>query len=278
MDSKVKKSFWTDCRVEPLPAEQKFALLWLMTNTSIDNMGFTRASKARFCFETSLPDASPLEGALKGLHGSFVEVSEGVYFAVNYIRHQFGKGGKISLKNLVIISIIRQAATLPDSMQTALLEAYPELKQPIEKEIEKLQAESPLQGGPQGVRAEKNRVENMKGGVGENEKVAELVLTHPNQSATAPVMKAAREAMHRHGFEAVLKGTKAYRDAVDKWPDDERLKFVTGAERFFNEDIWNQDPKNWRSRTRIKKQAKPSNQLDLGGRKPRGVLNLDDED
>lgn len=167
MDAKIKSTFYSDSRVENLDAAQKFSLLWALTQTGRDLLGFSTVTHRRFIFETSLPDLTPLLTACQALPTSFQIIlptdtpstlqapstplpshfpstshpqapfkplpppSSFIVFCRNFLRHQFGKGGTLNLRNHVITSVIRTAATLPGTLQQAFIEAYPELKDPI---------------------------------------------------------------------------------------------------------------------------------------------------
>lgn len=126
MDATIKASFWTDCRIEDAPAEVKLACLWMVTNPTRDLCGFTCATGRRFEFETGLKKADLAE-ACESISESFRELPGGVLFAVNFLRHQFGKGGKISPKNNVITAAVNHAKKLPEALQEAFFGAYPEL-------------------------------------------------------------------------------------------------------------------------------------------------------
>jgi hypothetical protein len=126
MDSKVKGSFWTDPEVEDLGAEEKLAVLWLMT-AHVNACGWTEVGKKRFEFETGCPwDA--LGRACDALQGGIVRTGNGTGFWLrNYIRHQFGNGEKL-VKNRISGALVNQILDLPEEVMEVAWKAYPELK------------------------------------------------------------------------------------------------------------------------------------------------------
>lgn len=297
MDAKINSSFWADAGVENLPPQQKLALIWLMTNSSRDLLGFVSVTARRFIFETGLDSLHPLQGACEALPRSFqviptptrppsihlrsplqapsiplaspFEDPHGVtIFITNFLRHQFGAGGNISLQNKVIVSAIKRAATLPTPPQQLFVEAYPELREAISDAIHEAQtrperkaASKGLPSPSEGVIAEQQQ--HIESSPGDNDsessqakrtaaQLAEaLCLAHPRRSLTGPSLTAASRALTRHPFDTLLSGVTAYAAAVSTWTDAEKQQFVTNAERFFEEDTWRQPAENWKSRKGI---------------------------
>ena len=103
-----------------------------------------------------------------------------------------------------------------------------------------------------------------------------LCLAHPHHPETRPALHAALRAISRHPFETILAGTQAYAAQVAGWTEAERLQFVQNAERFFEEDTWNQSPENWRSRhaARVATNGRHLPKLDTGGRKPAAIRDI----
>lgn len=261
MDAKIKGSFWTDERVENCSKDEKFACLWLMTNPARDLCGFTKVSNKRFEFETGL-EVSTLEGASKHLPSSIIKLPGGTWFVVNFLRQQFGNGGRLKLGNKVVIAAARHAAAMPTALANAFFEAYPELRElGLAHHLEQTKMEGasiPHTGFPDGVREEKSSIEHSlshgTGGIPE-EQARQLCKEHPMRSLTRPALQAAMECLRKHPFELVLTGTRAYADAVEKWTPAERLQFVKNPEAFFREDIWNQPAANWGSRIKARQSA-----------------------
>jgi hypothetical protein len=52
-------------------------------------------------------------------------------------------------------------------------------------------------------------------------------------------------ATQRHGEEAVIRGTRAYAEAVAKWPIEGRAHKVKGVARFFRDSDYMRDPREW---------------------------------
>jgi hypothetical protein len=297
MDAKINSSFWADAGVENLPPQQKLALLWLMTNSSRDLLGFVSVTARRFIFETGLDSLHPLQGACEALPRSFqviptptrppsihlrsplqapsiplaspFEDPHGVtIFITNFLRHQFGAGGNISLQNKVIVSAIKRAATLPTPPQQLFVEAYPELREAISDAIHEAQtrperkaASKGLPSPSEGVIAEQQQ--HIESSPGDNDsessqaertnaELAEMLCSiHPKHALTGPALAAAAQALKRHQFEDILAGTTRYAEAVATWTEAERIQFVTNPERFFSEDTWRQPAENWKSRKGI---------------------------
>ena len=153
MDAYIRAAFWTDQRIEDLDPEAKLAALWIITNPSRDLCGFTSVSNKRFTFEIGLAPAV-LQQLCKALPSSFYAPSKGVVFAVNFLRHQFGKGGHISPGNKVIIAATRHARSLPQPLTTAFFQAYPELLKEEENQDPPSMGDTPNR---EGVRVEKSK-------------------------------------------------------------------------------------------------------------------------
>jgi len=258
MDAKIKGSFWTDERVENCSKDEKFACLWLMTNPARDLCGFTKVSNKRFEFETGL-DVSSLEGASKHLPSSIRKLPGGTWFVVNFLRQQFGNGGRLKLGNKVVIAAARHAAAMPTALANAFFDAYPELRElGISHHLEQSKTEGasiPHTGFPDGVREEKSRAEHSSIHTDMEANARRLCESHPCRALTRPALLAAMECLRKHPFELVLAGTMAYAQAVENWTPAERLQFVKNPEAFFREDIWNQPAANWGSRIKARQSA-----------------------
>lgn len=272
MDSYVKSSFWTDERIDELGSNEKFAALWLITNPGRDLLGFTQVTARRFCFETKLPDLTPLQGACKGLPTSFKLVSGNVYFAVNFLRHQFGKGGRISLKNNVVRAVIRHARTLPVALQTAFLDAYPELAEfVLETNQTTPENEPPSKPLPRG-REEKSSVEKRgeeknEEGCGEKQPdLADIVGAYPKREAVAEALGHVTRSV-RNGADpaAILTGTRAIAAVIGQLPSGHLNAFVVSAGTFFKNERWRDDPQTW-LRSGAAKNGAAAGSLKLGGR------------
>ena len=122
---------------------------------------------------------------------------------------------------------------------------------------------------------EGNRREG-KGIEGEVEAARRLCELHPRRDLSQPALRAAAAAVRKHGFELVAEGVRAYAAAVGAWTPAARLQFVKNAADFFGEEIWNQPAANWGSRhaQRTNGHHRPIN---VGGRKPAGIMTFDDE-
>lgn len=278
MDATIKSSFWSDSRIEELPADQKLALLWLLTNPSRDLCGFTRVSARRFQFETGLA-ITVLGEACKALPSSFHPPSEGVYFAVHFLRHQFGKGGALNLRNKVIVAAARHADALPIPLRSSFFEAYPELLSLIEKSSSSFHANTspidPPSENPEGVRVREGAragEENLsEEGCGEEPTadIPGIVALYPRREGVAEAIgHVTRHLRAGADVRSIIEGTKAIAAVISQMPSGHLNAFVPAAAAFFAKRRWEDDPATWlrngNSRTNGAAPPPPS----LGGRKP----------
>jgi hypothetical protein len=270
MDSIIKASFWTDTRVEDQPAEIKLACLWLISNPSRDLCGFTKVSNKRFTFETGL-DPSHLQGACKGLPSSIIHLPGGVWFVVNFLRHQFGKGGRLSLRNNVVIAAARHAAKLQEPLRRAFFQAYPELLE-IAPDLGNFpnMKKAPCKGdtqNPEGVRVGEREGEGVNGkGFGENQDLVSIVHAYPRREGDKEALEAVRASLMKgESPETILAGTRAIAAVIPTLPSGHLNAFVVSAARFFRDERWRDDPATWR-RQGGRNGVVPG-KLDLGGRK-----------
>lgn len=129
MKPMLDQAFWSDPDIEAQKAVVKLAALWLITNSRTSIIGVCGATPQRFEFETGLP-AKSLEAAIVALPRAFKRFG-GVVFVINYIRHQFGSGEKLT-KNNFFVSLKSQVAGIKDADLAAfILEEYPEFEMEI---------------------------------------------------------------------------------------------------------------------------------------------------
>jgi hypothetical protein len=280
MNCFVKSEFWSDERIESLTAEQKLCILWLMTNQSRDIAGFvTKFSERRFTFETGAT-VEALRGSVEALRGSIEALPNGGYFIVNFIAHNFGKHGKISRSNKVLVAVCRYVEALPQNMQALFFSRYPELQAENKNHLGDALHEKPLLSPSEiseGVRekAEQSRVEQSNIDTLSHEEFAAmldtLVTAYPRRTHYAETLKAAKACLLRHtaefrgiqgSYERILAGTKAISSAIAQWTQAEQIKFVKPPHLFFEGDHWKDDPKFWISHKVLPSEELPS----LGGR------------
>ena len=273
MDAIIKGSFWTDHRIENSSAEVKLACLWLITNPARDLCGFTSVSNKRFEFEASLP-ANILEGASKGLPSSFKLLPGGVWFAVNFLRHQFGKGGKLSLGNKVVIAAVRHAAKLPEPLRVAFFEAYPELMElagdDSKNHHQNNPPSEPLAENRHGVRVRVRAGERERAneeGCGEKQPdFADIVGAYPRREGVAEAIgHVARSVRAGADPAAILTGTRAIAGVIGQLPSGHLNAFVVSASKFFQNERWRDDPQTW-LRSGAAKNGAAAGSLKLGGR------------
>jgi len=275
MDPKLKSTIWEDERVEKLTHVQFRAFMWLLSNSTRDLCGITRISDKHFTRYSGLPITS-LQGACKVLGASIQTPLPGTYFLTNFLRHQFGAGGEISPKNLVVKGAIKRARTYPEALRRAFFEAYPEFPpDPLGYTSGEDAAASPLEG------EEKRRTEQS---ITENSSYSSpdpwpqrLFEAYPRQSHHRDSITAITACIIRqkgnHTPEAILAGTKAIAEVVAKWPASERNKFVPTAVKFFEADRWLDDPATWNSRQAELLEAAKGDRPALG-RPTRGGLRI----
>lgn len=257
--------------MEESTAEVKLAALWLISNPARDLCGFTTVSNKRFTFETGL-DARALEGASEGLPSSIRKLPGGVWFVVNFLRHQFGKGGRLSLKNNVIVSAARHASKLPEPLRRAFFEAYPELLEIAPHgSVNGNHFEAPSKGvtpNPEGVRV-RVRVGVQEKGCGEKPiDPLSIVQAYPRREGDMAALTALKESIRKGADpDVILTGTRAIAAVIPSLPSGHLNAFVVSSAKFFQGERWRDDPATWR-RSGSKRDGGNAGDLDLGGREP----------
>lgn len=128
MDAKIPATFWSDPDMEPLPMEVRLTLLWSKTNPARNDCGAYRFTASRFTLETGL-DASWHEKTAAALPAHFMREGHWVLY-LPFIKeclqlgHVIGKGGFV---NKGAIALAKPFRALPNPLQRALLDTYPEL-------------------------------------------------------------------------------------------------------------------------------------------------------
>lgn len=179
MSPKIHATFWSDDGVGDLPADQKLAFLWLITNRSTNNIGFVVVSRREFTHDTGSP-FEVLEGLLKALPRAFVATVEDGQLKVwirKFIAHQWAPG-ELADKSHIRKHLLGLAARLPKAFREPFAQEYKALARALEwlnsDEASPLASPtkphaSPLEGPSsplQGARAEQSRAENLSGGSG----------------------------------------------------------------------------------------------------------------
>lgn len=277
MDAIIKASFWTDHRIEEASAEVKLACLWLVTNPARDLCGFTNVSNKRFEFETSSP-ISALEGASKGLPSSFKKLEDGTWFSVNFLRHQFGKGGRLKLGNKVVIAAARRAWLLPEGQRRVFFDAYPELLELAGKYHETIAPKEapsiPLAENRQGVRegeGEREGVEPMNLAV----LAKTIVSIYPKKHRqTEAVKELHRQLEAGEDPETIEAGTRSAAAVIQQIPSAHLNDFVPGALTFFLNQRWKDDHQTWlRNGHKSPNGARPPVMI-FNGRKPTETIRI----
>lgn len=104
---------------------------------------------------------------------------------------------------------------------------------------------------------------------GEAKLAERLVDACPKPDKTTRAIAAALECLRRHGgkFDEILEGCRRATAAIAEWPENERIAFKPGPERFFREDQWRKT--DWTSRRAAKVAIHKPAAVDIGGRKPK---------
>ncbi|RYD32312.1 MAG: hypothetical protein EOP87_13095, partial [Verrucomicrobiaceae bacterium] len=150
MHSVIKSSFWADASIESMSPDEKLALIWLFSNPALDLCGFTRTTPRRFHFETGL-DISVLDSACGKMGSSVAMPGDGVYFSRKFIRHQFGKGGRVSLANLVVKAAVKTAEMYPEHLRELFFADYPEFNELRQYPHEKTNSEAASSSSDKGL-------------------------------------------------------------------------------------------------------------------------------
>lgn len=237
--------------MEDLTRDEKLAALWLITNPSRDLCGFTSVSNKRFEFETGLT-VENLEGASKGLPTSIQQLPGGVWFSVNFLRHQFGKGGRLKLGNKVVIAAARHAAQLPDPLANAFFKAYPELRELDPSHSSEISKNNPPPiphtVKPDGVR------EREREGAGEGAKASlpggidpvTIVSAYPrNENKESALKLVAQQLAGGEDAEAMLAGTRAIAAIIPRLPSGHLNARLVSSLTFFRDKRWKDDPATW---------------------------------
>jgi len=282
MDATIKSSFWTDDRLEEQPPEIKLACLWLITNPSRDLCGFTRVSNKRFTFETGL-SPNILEGACKALPSSFVSLGGGVYFVAHFLRHQFGKGGHLSLRNKVLVAAVRHAASLPAKLADVFFAAYPELANPTHVLIPHRSPIDPPSDFSEGVRVREGEgAENGKGSKGKPDAADPVAIAalYPRRDRTAEAVAEIAAQLRKADDPAALamameSGVRAAAAVIRRIPSGARNAYLPSAFEYFRGRRYLDDPETLnRATTGRANGATKTGPCDLGGRKPSQTIHL----
>lgn len=276
MNAIIKSSFWTDERLEDASPEIKLATLWLITNPVRDLCGFVSVSNKRFTFETGL-QPEILEGACKALPTSILSPCKGVYFLTHFLRHQFGKGGHISLKNNVVRAAIRHAEGLPTALRDAFFAVYPELVTTPTNECANLNPlTTPLQGGGVGVRVRVREGERAEGECeGKQLHIPDVVAIYPKRERQAEAIAAVQHHVERGtDLQVIELGTRAIAAVIARMPGGHLNSFVPSAAKFFQNRRWEDDPDTWLRQSGKGTNGAPVGELNLGGRKAAKTIRI----
>lgn len=132
LKAKVDPNFWDDAAIDGLDAGGKLAFLWLMSNSSRNNIGLSKVTRSKFCHETKLPWealSSVLQVASKSL--AYVERQQDVSILLKtFVRHQISQG-QLKPANRLMTNVCELAAELPDTLREAFIQTYPSLLQGV---------------------------------------------------------------------------------------------------------------------------------------------------
>jgi len=139
--TKISSGFWSDEDVGALSPEQKLAVLWVLTNRDMNNLGYLKISKRQFEFDTGM-SIQTLEAAMKGLPRGFLFRNDEAgmrVLSVNFIYYQFSDAVNNPANN--VHRHLRVLLEHAESWVRKALEGrYKGLRSPLQKGGEKLAA------------------------------------------------------------------------------------------------------------------------------------------
>jgi hypothetical protein len=96
---------------------------------------------------------------------------------------------------------------------------------------------------------------------------------YPKHEAKPPALAAIRKAMRSHNPEFLLERTRAYATAIS-WQE---RQYIPLPATWFNQERFNDDPENWKPPGQ-KKPAIFHRPINVGGRKPSGIMTFDEDE
>ncbi|MBF8281288.1 MAG: hypothetical protein HW378_203 [Anaerolineales bacterium] len=179
MSPKIHPSFWSDERVGQLTAEQRYALLWCLTNGQRNSVGYFVASRRQFAFDSSKPFETLEDLTSVFRTGIVADVQDGQLriWLRHFIKHQF-PGNSWASNARITKHLVSQIQELPEPFFSELIKEYPKLKESL-FESNRTPRPNLSQGEPSSPslseelhraeqsRTEQNRTEQKEGGVGE---------------------------------------------------------------------------------------------------------------
>jgi hypothetical protein len=128
MRAMIKPEIWSDSDFHALDPAGKLAFFWLLTNDTRNNVGLSKADKARFEFDTGLPydSLSSLEPTLSSSTAFLKDRNTLLVLCLNFIKHNLSMS-QINVKVPIGRSVITEASALPGVLRDALCSKYPRL-------------------------------------------------------------------------------------------------------------------------------------------------------
>ncbi len=114
----------------------------------------------------------------------------------------------------------------------------------------------------------------------------QLIAAYARPSFDRAALEAASDSLRRfagkYSLTQILEAVAAVTAAVKDWPADERLAFLPTAANFFRDDLWRKHPEEWKSRRAARVRLATDRQrpapfavpIDIGGRRPAGILDI----
>lgn len=138
MDVKLSREYWRHPAVENGDRDVKLCGVWLLSNASVNFVGYAEVSLPRFTFETGSPSEA-LAKTIEAFGDTFLKAGRG-YWIRNYIERQYGRGPSL-VRNNYCKPLLRDLHRCPEDVVKLVLDEYPELKAVFDEE--KLNKHSP---------------------------------------------------------------------------------------------------------------------------------------
>lgn len=131
-EAKIGPSFWADRDIKQLAPDEKLAFLWLLTNSTRNNIGLSKLTEEQFQFDTGL--------SLDPIHTVCQKLGRGITYtdrnhtlwilSLNFLAHNIS-GNQFKPESTVGRMICREASALPEPLREAFLKRYPHLSHTV---------------------------------------------------------------------------------------------------------------------------------------------------
>jgi hypothetical protein len=238
MQTKIYADFWSDPDIELTRPQVKLAALWMMTNDKVTMVGWSRASKRQFVYQTGLNE-SFFDDTIKELGRCFVATSKG-YWIRKYCKYQWGtQESMISsrcFKAFVKALDMAEDPILVECMRTE----YPIFCRAVD--LFKKEVTSTIEGACKPPEKEKEKEKENGKGCGEGEITADRIYSlYPRKVGRPMAIKAIRKALSICPPAELLGAVSRYAQAVQ----GEDPTFIPHPSTWFNQERFNDHPSTW---------------------------------